>query len=188
MKTNENLSPKGPAIYPDGAGGKSPLKMHEYGRLVQKMAQHALQIEERPRRQAYAERIVRVMAHLNPKLKNEKDYRHKLWDHLAYITDYQLDVDYPFVIHRQDASVKPRKLPYPRTTIRYRHYGHLLEEAIRTVGNMPNGATRQKLGQQVAMRMKRNLSQWKGDGATDTKVQHDLELYAEERQNKQQQH
>lgn len=188
MKTNENLSPKGSATYPDGAGGKSPLKMHEYGRLVQKMAQHALQIEERPRRQAYAERIVRVMAHLNPKLKNEKDYRHKLWDHLAYITDYQLDVDYPFVIHRQDASVKPRKLPYPRTTIRYRHYGHLLEEAIRTVGSMPNGATRQKLGQQVAMRMKRNLSQWKGGGATDTKVQHDLELYAEERQNKQQQH
>lgn len=169
------------AVYPEGAGGKSPLRMPEYGRLVQKMAEHAMQIEERPRRQAYTERIIRVMAHLNPKLKNERDFQNKLWDHLAYITDYRLDVDYPVVIQRRDASPSPAKLPYPGKQIRYRHYGHLLEEALKNVSLMPAGAERTKLTRQVAARMKRHLAQWKGDGASEEKVRRDIDMYTDGR-------
>lgn len=169
----------GPAVYPDGAGGKSPLRMPEYGRLVQKMAVYALTIEPRPRRQAYAERIIRVMAHLNPKLKNEKDFQNKLWDHLAYITDYQLDVDYPYEIRQHDSTVHPAKIPYPGQQIRFRHYGHLLEEALQSVSLIPEGPLRTKLTRQVAARMKRHLAQWKGDGASEEKVLRDMEMYTD---------
>ena len=153
----------GPAVYPDGAGGKSPLRMLEYGRLVQKMAVYALTIEPRPRRQAYAERIIRVMAHLNPKLKNEKDFQNKLWDHLAYITDYQLDVDYPYEIRQHDSTVHPAKIPYP----------------VQSVSLIPEGPLRTKLTRQVAARMKRHLAQWKGDGASEEKVLRDMEMYTD---------
>lgn len=153
------------------------VKMPEYGRLVQKMADHALEIEDRSRRQAYAERIIKVMARQLPKQKNSQELNRKLWDHLAYIADYKLDIDYPFEVQRRDEQPRPKKIPYPTTKIRFRHYGHLLEKAITMVGEMPESERRTRLSQQVAARMKRHLHTWKGDGATDEKVARDMELY-----------
>ena len=155
----------------------TPLKMPEYGRLVQKMAEHAKEIEDRQRRQLYAERIIKVMARQLPRQKNTQEANRKLWDHLAYITDYNLDVDYPFVIQRRDQQPCPEKIPYPRTKIRYRHYGHLIEQAIMKVAEMPEGPRRAKLQQQVATRMKRHLLTWKGDGVSNEKVLRDIERY-----------
>ena len=156
---------------------KKHLRLPEYGRLVQSMADHALTLTDRTQRQHYAERIVWVMGHLNPKLRNIPDYQHKLWDHLAYITDYQLDIDYPIEIQRRDANTRPTRLPYPKAHIRYRHYGQLLEHAIKKLRDIPEGEERTRYIQLMTTRMKRNLMTWKGDGATSDKVAHDLETY-----------
>ena len=153
------------------------LKLPEYGRLVQQMVEHALTITDRAERQVYAETIIAVMANLFPKMRGIPDFKHKLWDHLAYISDYQLDIDYPCDIERHESGFHPAHLPYPSKHIRYRHYGHLLEKLIQQLTEMPEGADRDELTRLVAYRMKYDLAEWKGDGIEDDKVSDDLAHY-----------
>ncbi|HRF86762.1 MAG TPA: DUF4290 domain-containing protein [Alloprevotella sp.] len=155
------------------------LKLPEYGRLVQQMAEIAVTIEDRNARQAYAEAIIALMANFNPQMKNVPDYHVKLWDHLAYMTDYQLDIDYPQPITPKEENNRPSRLKYPQTHIRFRHYGHLVEEAVRIMEETSDETLRNELMMLIANRMKRNLADWKGDGVEDEKVAHDLELYTQ---------
>lgn len=74
---------------------RTHLKLPEYGRLVQHMVDYAVTIENKDERQKYAEAIANVMIGLNPKMKDVTDFQNKIWDHLAYMADYKLDIDYP---------------------------------------------------------------------------------------------
>lgn len=153
------------------------LKLPEYGRFVQQMVRHAVAIENRRERQAYAESIISVMGNLYPQMRNVPDFRHKLWDHLAWISDYRLDIDYPFDITPKEEHVRPPRLSYPDRHIRFRHYGHLVEDLIKQLADMPAGEERNELTRLIALRMKRNLAEWKGDGIEDQKVSDDLSSY-----------
>lgn len=156
------------------------LRLPEYGRLVQDMVNYALTLADREERQHYAEAIVGVMVGLNPKMKDVTDYQHKIWDHLAYMADYKLDIDYPFEItEHRDGMKKPEKLSYPKGHIRFRHYGRLVERAMEELKTMPEGSERDELTRLIANRMKRNLADWKGDGVEDTKVARDIAFYTE---------
>lgn len=156
------------------------LRLPEYGRLVQDMVDYALTLADREERQHYAEAIVGVMVGLNPKMKDVTDYQHKIWDHLAYLADYKLDIDYPFEItEHRDGMKKPEKLSYPKGHIRFRHYGRLVERAMEELKTMPEGSERDELTRLIANRMKRNLADWKGDGVEDTKVARDIAFYTE---------
>lgn len=160
------------------------LKLPEYGRLVQNMVDYALTITDKQERQRYAEAIVSVMMGLNPKMKDETDFRQKIWNHLAYMADYKLDIDYPFEItHHDGKSTTPVKLSYPKSQIRFRHYGHLIEKALTQLAEMPESAERERFTRLVASRMKRNLADWKGDGVQDGKVARDIAFYTDGRVN-----
>ena len=110
---------------------REKLILPEYGRLVQKMAEYAMGIEERDKRQRCAETIVRIMANFSAQNRNTPGLQQKLWDHLAFMTGYKLDVDYPFPIEQRIGSNKPEQVPYPTSKIHFRHYGHLMEVLLR---------------------------------------------------------
>lgn len=165
---------------PDYNSTREVLKMPEYGRLVQDMVEYALTIENRAERQQYAEAIVEVMIGLNDKMKDVPDFQHKIWDHLALLANYKLDIDYPFEITRHDKEhTSPGKLSYPQGRIRFRHYGRLIEKAMADLCSMPEGKERDELTRLVANRMKRNLADWKGDGVEDSKVAFDIAYYTD---------
>ncbi len=157
------------------------LKMPEYGRMVQEMVDYAVQLPTKDERQAFAQVIAEVMMNLNPKQKEVADYQHKIWDHLAWLSNYQLDIDYPFEVTEAKERTKPGKLSYPKTGIRLRHYGRLIERAMDDLKEMPEGAERDAYVRLVANRMKRNLADWKGDGVEDTKVARDIAYYTDGR-------
>lgn len=165
---------------PDYNSTREALKLPEYGRMVQDMVEYALTISNKEERQRYAEAIVRVMIGLNPKMSDVPDFRHKIWDHLAYLSGYKLDIDYPFEITRHEGRhMPPPRLSYPKNSIRFRHYGHLIEEAIQEIPQQPAGAQREEYVRLLANRMKRNLADWKGDGVQDTKVARDIAFYTD---------
>lgn len=155
------------------------LLMPEYGRLVQQMADRALAIKNRQARQAYAESIVSIMATLSAQPKGTAGYKQKLWDHLAYITHYQLDIDYPCEINVVKPERKPGRMPYPGGKIRHRHYGRLLETLVEKLKDMPEGNERDELVRMAGNRMKRNLADWKDAGFDDQMVAHDLAAYTD---------
>ena len=156
------------------------LRLPAYGRLVQNMVNEAIQIEDPQERQAKAETIVRVMGTLVPEIKTSPNYKQTLWNHLAYMSNYQLDVQYPCDIEKEDQTLKPHKLSYPGHRIRFRHYGHLVEEALNTLKTITDDEPRrQQLIRLAVLRMKRNLADWKGDGIEDDKVARDIALYTD---------
>lgn len=104
------------------------LTMREYGRHVQRMVDHIKTIQDPERRQRNAEAAIELMGFLNPQLKNMEDFRHKLWDHLFLIADFDLDVKSPYPIPtRESLKAKPQPLPYPKRHPRYSHLGKNLE-------------------------------------------------------------
>ncbi len=155
------------------------LVLPEYGRLVQQMVDYALTVEDKSQRQAIAEAIVRVMGSFFPQMKSVPEFKHKLWDHLAKISDYRLDIDYPVEIKRDDANQKPEPLPYPANGIRFRHYGHLVEELLGKISDMEDEENRDALIRLTAARMKVNLIDSKGEGVSDVKVTDDIALYTD---------
>jgi len=99
--------------------------MREYGRHIQKMVEYILTIEDREKRQEQAHAMIELMGFLNPHLKNVEDFRHKLWDHLFFISDFlswMLTVPIPYPAAKT-IKTKPDPLSYPRRYPKYSHLG-----------------------------------------------------------------
>lgn len=151
------------------------MALPEYGRSVQNMVDHALTIQDRAERQRCANTIVSIMGNMFPQLRDLPDFKHKLWDHLAIMSDFQLDIDYPFEVMRKDnLSSKPDVVPYPHARMRYRHYGHALEELISKACDMEEGDEKNNLIALICNHMKKDYITWNKDNVDDTKINEDL--------------
>lgn len=158
------------------------LILPEYGRTVQNMVDYALTLTSREERQRCAETIVELMERMFPTELDARDARRMYWDHLARLSHYELDIDYPVEITREDeANVKPSPLPYPMTEIDRRHYGHLLEELMRHLGDMEPGAERDRLVELTANQMRKDLYYWNKDSLNEEKIADDLAHYTDGR-------
>lgn len=162
------------------------LLLPEYGRNILKMVEYALTIPCRHQRLEYAKRIIEAMGAVDMNTEDfgegyrrySLDYTSKLWDHLAYLSNYQLDIDYPVEITQLSINTShPPRLPYPQKKMRYRHYGALVEQLIENVRQLPEGPVKKNYLKATANRMKRNLADWKGDGITNDKVASDISEY-----------
>ena len=158
---------------------RKKMELPEYGRSVQNMVDHALTIEDREERQRCANTIVNIMGGMFPHLRDVPDFKHKLWDHLAIMSDFKLDIDYPFeIVKREELEIKPGKIAYPDKAIRYRHYGRFLESMIKKLSEMEEGEEKQALLQLLAVQMKKNLNNWNKEGIEDQKIVDDLREYS----------
>ncbi len=152
----------------------------EYGRNVQSMVDHALTIEDRAERTRCAQSIISIMGNLFPHLRDVEDFKHKLWDHLAIMSDFKLDIDYPYeIIRKENLYTRPEKVPYSLPRIRYRHYGKYLEEMLAKAENIEDPTQRRQLLALLANHMKRSyLSIAKeGNEGEDEKIIKDILEY-----------
>jgi len=143
------------------------MPLPEYGRSIQNMVDHALTIEDRAERQRCANTIINIMGNMFPHLRDVPDFKHKLWDHLAIMSDFKLDIDYPYEIIRKDnLNTRPEVIPYPSTKIRYRHYGRTLEVLIKKAIAL------------ICNHMKKDFMTWNKDTVDDRKIAEDLNEYS----------
>ena len=152
------------------------LPLPEYGRSVQNMVDYALTIEDRKERQRCANTIINIMGGMFPYLRDANDNNHKLWDHLASMSDFKLDIDYPVeVVKKESLEIKPDRIPYPQHRIRYRHYGSYIQNLIRIAVDYPEGEERKRLLQMIANHMKKDYQNWNNkDGMENQKILDDL--------------
>ncbi|MBP5196261.1 MAG: DUF4290 domain-containing protein [Bacteroidaceae bacterium] len=125
------------------------LILPEYGRAVHEAVAYCLTIEDPEERQACAEQIVRIMASVVQERYAQEDTRRKLWNHLAQMSGYHLDVEYPVEIDPQEDSARPQPMPYPMKNIRRRQFGYLLEQAVAYVNSLPYDDRREALSAQM---------------------------------------
>lgn len=153
--------------------------MPEYGRSVQEMIDHALTIGDRVGRQRCAETIINIMLGMFPSLKDVRDFQVKLWDHLAYMSDYKLDIDYPYPITRLDGTKQvPEHIGYMNGDIRFRHYGRIIPELIEKAVGLEDGPERQQLVRLIAAQMKKDLLIWNKEMADDARVAADIREFS----------
>ena len=149
--------------------------MKEYGRHIQKMVEHLLTIEDKDRRQKQAHVVIELMGFLNPHLKNVEDFRHKLWDHLFYVSDFKLDVDSPYPVPQKETyKAKPQPIPYPKRHPKFSHLGKNLELVINKALKEEDAAKRQGFANAIAYYMKLAYNNWHKDVVHDDAIQSEL--------------
>lgn len=111
---------------------REKLILPEYGRNVQNMISHAIEIKDREERNRATQAIIEVMGQLNPHLRDVDDYRHKLWTHLFLMSDFKLDVDSPYETPKPEVlNERPDQMSYPSGKIKFGHYGKYTEKLLK---------------------------------------------------------
>lgn len=159
---------------------REKLILPQYGREVQSMIDYAVSIPDREERQACAESIIAIMDRMNPQNRDNEDYLQKLWDHLALMSNFQLDIDYPCdVVQALEIAKKPEPLHYPHAVNPVRHYGSLMFEVFKKLKTMEPGEERDALICSAANQMKRNLLQYGHGASDDSRVASDLARFTD---------
>ncbi len=154
---------------------QSKLPLPEYGRSVQNMVDYALTIADRDERQRCANTIVQIMGSMFPNLRDTADSNRKLWDHLAIMADFKLDIDYPVeIVKKEDLEIKPECIPYSQHNIRYRHYGRFVQDLIRIASGYEDGEEKRQLLNLIANQMKKDYVSWNKDGVEEAKILEDI--------------
>jgi hypothetical protein len=159
---------------------REKLVLPEYGREIQNMVDYAVALPDKAERQKCAETIIEIMERMFPQNHDNADYIQKLWDHLAIMSDFKLDIDYPFdVAQAKQITAKPEPLEYPMSNIPVRHYGKMMFEIFDKLKTMEPGDERDELVRVTANQMKRNLALWSHGSSDDEKVAADLARYTD---------
>ena len=144
------------------------LEMPEYGRNIQKMILYAISIEDREKRLKVAQVIVNIMAQMHPKVKEQGDYRQKLWDHLYIISDWKLDVDGPYPAPSKEVlASKPEPLPYSDGKIKFKPYGKNIEAVIEKAIAYEEGPEKQAFMKAIANHLKKSYLNCNRDSVND---------------------
>jgi hypothetical protein len=156
------------------------LELPEYGRNIQRMVDYAISLEDREERVKCAQTIISIMGNLFPHLRDVPDFKHKLWDHLAIMSDFKLDIDYPYeIMRKENLYSKPEKVPYSAQRIKVKHYGKSVEDLIKKAVEMEEGPERTRLIELLANHMKKSIITWNRDGVEDEKIFDDLRLLSD---------
>lgn len=151
------------------------MALPEYGRSIQNMVDHCVTIEDRGERKRCADTIINIMGNMFPHLRDVNDFKHILWDHLAIMSDFKLDIDYPYeIVKKENLFSRPSRIPYPNNRIRYRHYGKTIELMIRKATEMESGEERDRLVYMLAAQMKKSYLAWNKESVEDKKIFKDL--------------
>jgi len=152
------------------------MSMREYGRHIQHMVEYLLTIEDKEKRQEQAQCVIELMGFLNPHLKNVEDFRHKLWDHLFFISDFKLQVDSPYPIPQKETyKLKPDPLPYPKRHPKYSHLGKNLELVIAKALAEEDPEKKAGFANAIAYYMKLAYSNWHKELVHDDAIRSELD-------------
>ena len=147
---------------------RTKLLMPEYGRNIQQMVEYCKSILSKEERNEVAKTIVEFMGQRNPHLRDEENYKHKLWDHLYILADYDLDVDapYPFPT-KEELAQKPNRMDYPSFDNEYKFYGKSILQLIDRAIELEEGEEKEALIQVIANNMKKSYNVYNKEHVQD---------------------
>ena len=155
---------------------RKKLILPEYGRNIQRMISHICTIEDTDERNKAARTIIGIMGNLNPHLRDVGDFKHKLWDHLAIISDFKLDIESPYEIPEPSKfQEKPNKIPYNQNRLRFKHYGKSVELMIQKAAELEEGEEKDYLTGLLANQLKKSYLTWNREAVEDEQIFKDLE-------------
>ena len=150
------------------------LVLPEYGRIVHKLVNICVDIEDREMRNEMAASIVETMKAMSQEKNKYSDDR-KFWDHLYIISEGKLDIDSPYgTAEEVTLTPAPQKLPYSNSDFERRHYGHILQKIVHNVALMPNSEDKDACVELLANHIKKLLVTNNEENTSDERIYADL--------------
>lgn len=158
------------------------LYIPEYGRNVQKMVEYLKTIEDREKRNEQAKAVIKVMEIINPAVKLQENFEHKLWDHLHIISGFSLDVDSPYPVPAPESlNEKPQMVPIEKRPIKATHYGRNIENIIELIASTEDGEVKTGMIRTLASYMRQQYLIWNKDTVSDQTIFQDIEKLSDYR-------
>ncbi|MGQ9846058.1 MAG: DUF4290 domain-containing protein [Bacteroidales bacterium] len=154
---------------------REPIRLPEYGRHIQEMVNYVKTIQDKNERNRLANVIVQVMANFNPQLKDNPEHKIKLWNQLAQIANYELDIDYPCPIFKtEDFKLKRKKIPYPQKNTQLKHYGTISELLVQKLSTLPDSDKKRQMLIDIANHMKKQYLLYNKEAVSDEQILSDM--------------
>jgi hypothetical protein len=155
----------------------SPVILKEYGRNVQKLSNYIITIEDRDKRNKYAQLLVELMRQIHPNMREGQDYTNKLWDDLYIVSGFNLDVDSPFPLPEKTLlGKKPKKVGYNMHELRFKHYGHNVDLMIKKAVLLEDPEEQMAAIIYIGRLMKYFYTQWNRENVEDAVIVNDMRL------------
>lgn len=150
--------------------------MPEYGRHVQKMVEYVKDIPEKEKRNEQIKAVVGVMGILNPQLRDISDFKHKLWDHVQVMSDFEIDVDAPYPIPTKETFLtRPEMIPLEKTRIKANYYGRNIENMVQIVAKCEDSEKQEAMIRALAPYMRQQYLIWNKETVSDEIIMRDIE-------------
>jgi hypothetical protein len=155
---------------------RGKLFIREYGRNTQKLIKYLTTIEDKQKRTKFARTIIQIMAQMNPGARETGDFRHKLWDHLYIMSDFQLDVECPYPLPTKDLLVaRPERIKYSDRNIEFKMYGSNIKRIIDAAKKYEDGPEKDALVHAIANHLKKSYLNWNRESVADDLIFQHLE-------------
>jgi hypothetical protein len=159
---------------------RNKLVLPEYGRNIQKMVKLTKAEPDKEKKKKMIQAIIAIMGNMNPHLRDIPDFKHKLWDHLAIISEFDLDLDSPYELPKiETLNAKPEIVPYNTKNSKFKHYGQTIEKMVKVAVDMEDGELKNILIQLIANHMKKSYLTWNKEAVADEHIFKDLKTLSE---------
>ena len=161
---------------------RKTLLLPEYGRNILLLVEHLVKIEDREERNQFAYKLIDLMGSMNPHLRDINNFKHILWDHLAIMTNFDLDIDWQYPLPtREEIYQKPTKLPYNQSRIKFRYYGKTVEKMLCEAADLEDGRGKENLIRVIGNHMKKQYLMWNKEVVDDITIVNDIDRFTEGR-------
>lgn len=154
---------------------REAITLKEYGRNVQKLVEYIRTIPEKEKRTQMATTLIELIKQLAPVAKEPNENPQRMWDDLYIIADFNLDVDTPFgVPQREILFKKPRKMEYPQSEVRFKHYGKNIERLVKEAVKKEDPQEREEAVIYLGKLMKTFYGNWNKEILDDSVIIRDI--------------
>jgi hypothetical protein len=155
---------------------RSNLILPEYGRNIQQLIDIAVKIEDSEKRNRFVQNVISLMGDMYPHLRDVPDFKHKLWDHLAIMSNFKLDIETPYPQpDKETLYKKPEKINYVQSQMRFKHYGKIILKMIKYAVELPEGDEKIGMLTAIANHMKKQYLTWNRETVEDDVILSDLQ-------------
>jgi len=150
--------------------------LKEYGRNVQKLVEYIRSVPDKEKRTELAFTLIELMKQLTPSVKEATpENPQRMWDDLYIIADFNLDLNSPFPVPQRDILFKkPKRIGYPQSNIRFKHYGKNIEKLIKEAIKLENPQEREDAVIYLGKLMKTFYGNWNKETLDDSVIVNDI--------------
>jgi hypothetical protein len=150
--------------------------LKEYGRNVQKLVEYIRSMPDKEKRTEMAFTLIELMKQLTPSVKEATpENPQRMWDDLYIIADFNIDLNNPFPVPQRDILFKkPKRMAYPQSNIRFKHYGKNIERLISEAVKLDNPQEKEEAIVYLGKLMKTFYGNWNKETLDDSVIVNDI--------------